>query len=277
MYRAYYRLRENPFNVTSDPGFLFLSPTHLEALDHLHYGIEQRKGFLAITGEIGSGKTTLCRALINRLDASTKVAFILNAVLPEIQLLDAIVEDFGIVAARHTKGALIRKINSFLLEQLSLGNNAVLIIDEAQNMRPSALETVRMLSNLETEKEKLLQIVLVGQPQLKDKLDLPELVQLKQRIAVRFHIRALTEQEVGQYIRHRLSVAGSNGDIVFEDETIRAIHRYTRGIPRLINILADKALLRGFVREISLMDVGHIQACIQELEGEPVVDEGKQP
>jgi len=271
MYRAFYRLRENPFNVTSDPGFLYLSPAHEEALDHLRYGIEQRKGFLAITGEIGSGKTTLCRALLNRLDATTKVAFILNAVLPEIQLLEAIVEDFGIVATRHTKGALIRKINAFLLEQLSLGNNAVLIIDEAQNMRPSALETVRMLSNLETEKEKLLQIVLVGQPQLKDKLNLPELVQLKQRIAVRFHLRALSEQEVGRYVQHRLAVAGSGGDIIFPEGAIQAIYQYTGGIPRLINILADKALLRGFVKERFIMDVEHIKACIKELEGELVV------
>jgi len=268
MYRAFYRLRENPFNVTSDPGFLFMSPTHMEALDHLHYGIEQRKGFLAITGEIGSGKTTLCRALINRLDATTKVAFILNAVLPEIQLLEAIVEDFGIVTTRHTKGALIKKINTFLLEQLAQGNNAVLIIDEAQNMRPSALETVRMLSNLETEKEKLLQIILVGQPQLKDKLNLPELVQLKQRVAVRFHIRSLNEQEVSQYILHRLTVAGSSGSIIFQEDAVRSIYQFTGGIPRLINILADKALLRGFVKELTVIDSKHIQACIQELDGE---------
>lgn len=268
MYRAFYRLNENPFNVTSDPGFLYLSAAHEEALNHLRYGIEQRKGFLAITGEIGSGKTTLCRALLNRLDSATRVALILNAVLPEIQLLDAIAEDFGIVATRHTKGALIRKINAFLLEQLAQGNNAVLIIDEAQNMRPSALETVRMLSNLETEKEKLLQIVLVGQPQLKEKLDLPELVQLKQRIAVRFHLRALREEEVAQYVQHRLAVAGSGGDIVFPPESIRVMHEYTGGIPRLINILADKALLRGFVEERFVMDAQHIRACIRELEGE---------
>jgi general secretion pathway protein A len=271
MYRAFYKLRENPFNVTSDPGFLFLSPTHSEALDHLRYGIEQRKGFLTITGEIGSGKTTLCRALINRLDATTKVAFILNAVLPELQLLEAIAEDFGIVVTRRTKGAFIRMINKFLLEQLSLGNNAVLIIDEAQNMRPAVLETVRMLSNLETEKEKLLQIVLVGQPQLKEKLDLPELVQLKQRIAVRFHIRALTEPEVAQYIQHRLAVAGSNGNIIFSEGAIQSVFRYTGGIPRLINILVDKALLRGFVKEIVIMDGDHIKTCIQELEGECLV------
>jgi len=268
MYREFYNLKEAPFNVTSDPGFLFLSPTHQEALEHLRYGIEQRKGFLAITGEIGAGKTTLCRALVNHLDPKVKVALILNAVLPEIQLLEAIVDDFGINVEKRTKGALIKKINHFLLEQLSKGNNAVLIIDEAQNMRFSALETVRMLSNLETEKEKLLQIVLVGQPQLKDKLNAPELVQLKQRIAVRFHIRALNESEVADYVRHRLAVAGSQGKIVFSLEALKAIYAYTGGVPRLINILADKALLRGFVKEIYTLDHLLIQDCIKELDGE---------
>lgn len=270
MYRAFYSLSESPFNVTSDPGFLFLSPTHTEALDHLTYGIGQRKGFLAITGEIGSGKTTLCRALINRLDPKTKVALILNSVLPETQLLEAIVDDFGIVCEKRTRGALIKKLNKFLLEQLAQGNNTVLIIDEAQNMRPSALEAVRMLSNLETEKEKLLQIVLVGQPQLKDKLNLPELVQLKQRIAVRFHIRALTEQEVRPYIEHRLAVAGSTGRIVFDEAAISLIHRHSGGIPRVINILADKALLLGFVRETFTIDRALIEQCIKELDGEEI-------
>jgi general secretion pathway protein A len=270
MYRAFYNLRESPFNVTSDPGFLFLSPTHREALDHLTYGIGQRKGFLAITGEIGSGKTTLCRALINRLDSTTKVALILNSVLPETQLLEAIVEDFGVVCEKRTKGALIKKLNKFLLEQLALGNNTVLIIDEAQNMRASALETIRMLSNLETEKEKLLQIVLVGQPQLKDKLNLPELVQLKQRIAVRFHIRALNEREVGRYVEHRLTVAGSDGRIIFDEEALKLIYRYSAGIPRVINILADKALLLGFVRETFMLDRALIEHCIKELDGEEI-------
>ena len=268
MYLAFYSLRENPFNVTSDPGFLFLSPTHAEALDHLIYGIEERKGFLAITGEIGAGKTTLCRALINRFDARIKIAMILNSVLPETQLLEAIVEDFGIVPAKRSKVALIKSINKFLLEQLSLGNNAVLIIDEAQNMRHSTLEMVRMLSNLETEKEKLLQIVLVGQPQLKEKLDSPELVQLKQRIAVRFHIRALTEPEVAKYIQHRLAVAGSDGRIAFSAEAIKAICDYTGGIPRRINILADRALLKGFVKETFTIDYDHVQKCMEELEGD---------
>ena len=268
MYRAFYKLRENPFNVTSDPQFLFLSPAHQEALDHLRYGINERKGFLTITGEIGAGKTTLCRALINGLDERTRVALILNAVLPELQLLEAIVEDFGIVAARRTKVALIRAINSFLLEQLQQGNNAVLIIDDAQNLKPSSLETIRMLSNLETEKEKLLQIVLVGQPQLREKLELPELVQLKQRIAVRFHLRALNEREVGPYIRHRLAVAGSPGTIVFGEDAVGAIFRYSGGIPRLINIVADKALLHGFVKESFTIGETDIATCLKELKGE---------
>jgi general secretion pathway protein A len=276
MYLAFYNLRENPFNVTSDPSFLYLSPTHTEALDHLRYGIEQRKGFLAITGEIGSGKTTLCRALINRLDASVKVALILNSVLPETQLLEAITDDFGITPGKRTKGALIRTINKFLLDQVSRGNNAVLIIDEAQNMRASTLETVRMLSNLETEKEKLLQIVLVGQPQLRDKLNAPGLEQLRQRIAVRFHVRALSRAEVAGYIRHRLKVAGSNGDLLFEEKAIDAICDYSRGIPRLINVLVDRALLKGFVREAFVIDVDNVRQCIKELEGvagEPVTGE----
>lgn len=276
MYLAFYNLRENPFNVTSDPSFLYLSPTHTEALDHLRYGIEQRKGFLAITGEIGSGKTTLCRALINRLDASVKVALILNSVLPETQLLEAITDDFGITPGKRTKGALIRTINKFLLDQVSRGNNAVLIIDEAQNMRASTLETVRMLSNLETEKEKLLQIVLVGQPQLRDKLNAPGLEQLRQRIAVRFHVRALSRTEVAGYIRHRLKVAGSNGDLLFEANAIDAICNYSRGIPRLINVLVDRALLKGFVREAFVIDGDNVRQCIKELEGvavEPVAGE----
>jgi general secretion pathway protein A len=270
MYLSFYNLKETPFNVTSDPSFLYLSPTHAEALDHLRYGIDQRKGFLAITGEIGAGKTTLCRALINRLDASVKVALILNSVLPETQLLEAITDEFGITPGKRTKGVLIRTINKFLLDQVSRGNNAVLIIDEAQNMRASTLETVRMLSNLETEKEKLLQIILVGQPQLRDKLNSPELVQLKQRIAIRFHIRALSRVEVAAYIRHRLTVAGSRGDLLFDEAAMTVIHEYSGGIPRLINVLVDRALLKGFVREAFVIDVDNIRKCIEELDGETV-------
>lgn len=267
MYLDFYGLKENPFNVTSDPNFLYLSHTHQEALNHLLYGITQRKGFIEISGEIGSGKTTLCRALLSRLDHRTRTSIVFNSSLPESQLLEAIVEDFGIKPERRGKGAFIRALNEFLLEQLSLGNNAVLIVDEAQNLRLSTLETIRMLSNLETEKEKLLQIILVGQPQLRDKLDSPDLVQLRQRISVRFHVKALDVMEIPQYINHRLRVAGSNGRVELDPGAISEILSYSKGIPRLINLVCDKALLYGFVHEALVIDSNIIRKSIEEIEG----------
>jgi general secretion pathway protein A len=267
MYLEFYSLKENPFNVTSDPNFLYLSHTHQEALNHLIYGINHRKGFIEITGEIGSGKTTLCRALLSRLDDKTKTSIIFNSSLPESQMLEAIVEDFGVKPERRGKGAYIKALNHFLLQQLSEGNNAVLIIDEAQNLRLSALETIRMLSNLETEKEKLLQIILVGQPQLRDKLDSPDLEQLRQRISVRFHVKALNSDEIPAYIQHRLRIAGSPGKISFVPETIAAILAYTKGIPRLINLVCDKSLLMGFVRETYVIDPEIVRKSVEEIEG----------
>ncbi|HPN73004.1 MAG TPA: AAA family ATPase, partial [Candidatus Omnitrophota bacterium] len=180
MYLGFYGLKENPFNVTSDPDFLYMSGTHKEALSHLLYGINNRKGFIEITGEIGSGKTTLCKALISSLDDRTRVSLVFNSSLQDTQLLEAVVDDFGLKPERRAKLAFIKAINSFLLEQLKDNRNCVLIVDEAQNLKPSTLEALRMLSNLETNKEKLLQIVLVGQPQLRNKLNLPSMVQLRQ-------------------------------------------------------------------------------------------------
>jgi len=267
MYLEFYGLKENPFNVTSDPNFLYLSHTHKEALDHLIYGITQRKGFIEITGEIGAGKTTLCRALLSHLDEKTKTSLIFNSSLPETQLLEAIVLDFGITPARRNKASFFRHLNEYLLEQLAAGNNVVLIIDEAQNLRNSALETIRMLSNLETEKEKLLQIILVGQPQLRDKLNSPALEQLHQRISVRFHVWALEQSEVKGYIEHRLAVAGSSGDIIFEGEAIDLITEHSKGVPRVINIVCDKSLLLGFVQGTKFIDHSIIQRSIEELQG----------
>jgi len=267
MYKDFYGFREVPFNVTSDPNFLYLSGTHKEALNHLCYGIEQRKGFIEITGEIGAGKTTLCRALLNSLGADTKTSVIFNSNLPEIQLLEAIMLDFNLVPERRNKVTFLRQINDFLLKQLQRGNNVVLIIDEAQNLRNPTLESIRMLSNLETEKEKLLQIVLVGQPQLRDKLNSPDLVQLKQRIAVSFHLEALKRDEVKEYIDHRLKIAGSNGSVVFDDEASGRIAAYSGGIPRLINIVCDKALLLGFVKNTTIIDADIVRASIEELQG----------
>ncbi len=267
MYCKHYGLRENPFNVTSDPSFLYLSDTHKEALSHLRYGIEQRKGFIEITGEIGAGKTTLCRSLLNGLDPSTKTSLVFNPNLPEIQLLEAIMIDFDIVPERRNKITFYRQINNFLLEQLDTGNNVVLIIDEAQNLRNPTLESIRMLSNLETEKEKLLQIVLVGQPQLREKLNSPDLAQLRQRIAISFHIQALRPEEVGKYIRHRLNIAGGTDSVTFSDDAIELIAAHSEGIPRVINIICDKSLLLGFVKSTSVIDRPIVQTSIMELKG----------
>jgi len=267
MYLEFYGLKENPFNVTSDPDFLYLSHTHKEALDHLVYGIGQRKGFIAITGEIGAGKTTLCRALLNRLDHTNKTSLIFNSKLPETQLLEAILLDFGITPEKRSKIEFLKALNKFLLEQLRSGNNSVLVIDEAQNLSNAALETVRMLSNLETQKEKLLQIILVGQPQLRDKLDSPALEQLRQRISVRFHIRALEKEEIPGYIQHRLHVAGAENAIEFPEDSISRIYGYTRGIPRKINLVCDKSLLLGYVHETRYIARETVERSINEIEG----------
>lgn len=268
MYTKYYNIKEKPFNVTSDPNFLFLSRKHKDALSHLIYGIEERKGFLEITGEIGTGKTTLCRALLNKFDETTKSAFVLNPDLSQLQLLQTIMEDFGLVVEKKSKMNILKQLNQFLLDQLSRGNNVVLIIDEAQNLKPSVLEQIRLLSNLETEKEKLFQIVLVGQPELRKRLDDPNLRQLKQRIAVRYHILPLDRGEVKEYINHRLTVAGSTGDIVFDEKAIDLIYGYSGGVPRLINVICDKALLLGFVLETKNISFDIIMKAIKEVEGE---------
>ena len=268
MYYDFYGLKENPFNVTSDPSFLYLSRTHKEALNHLVYGIQERKGFIELTGEIGAGKTTLCRALVNSLGEKAKTSIIFNSNLPETQLLEAILLDFGLSAERRNKVAFLKKLNDFLLEQLASDNNVVLIIDEAQNLRYSTLETIRMLSNLETEKEKLLQIVLAGQPELREKLNSPRLLQLRQRISIRFHINALNTDEVKGYIEHRLAVAGSDGSLKIGEDAIDLITQHSGGIPRVINILCDKALLLGFVQETREITRPIIKRSIDELAGQ---------
>lgn len=268
MYQTFFDLAQKPFSITSSPSFLFLSKRHQEALAHLTYGIKERLGFIEITGEVGTGKTTVCRALLNQLDEKTKTAFIFNSNLSESQLMQTIVEDLGIKTIQKSKGALFSELNRFLIEQMALGNNVVLIIDEAQNLSAKLLEQVRMLSNLESENEKLIQIVLVGQPELREKLASPSLRQLRQRIAVRYHIEALSREEIGQYIEHRLLLAGANGAApIFEPSAVDAIYGYSKGIPRLINILCNKALLTGFVLEERTITDEIIKRSILELEG----------
>ena len=253
-----------------DPKFLFFTRRYKEAFSSLIYGIEERKGFIEITGEIGTGKTTLCRALLNRLGRETKTALILNSNLSPTQMLAAIVDEFGIIPRSRNKKDMLDGLNKFLIEQLFLGRNAVLIIDESQNLSSSMLEQIRMLSNLETEKEKLLQIILVGQPELRDKLGSPSLKQLRQRISIRYHINPLEKIEVPLYIFHRLRVAGSKGDILFTDGAITDIFTYSGGTPRLVNVVCDRALLSCYVMETKTITGEIIDRCIREIEGEYV-------
>jgi len=265
MYCQFYGLKEYPFNVTADPNFLFLSRKHQEALSHLKYGVQERKGIIVLTGEIGTGKTTLCRAFLNQMSKTVKTAFIINPYFSGLQLLKAILEDFGIQPSGKSRLSFVFDLNRFLLKQAEEGNNVVLVIDEAQNLKIPELEQIRLLSNLETEKQKLLQIILVGQPELNQKLQLYSLRQLKQRVMVNYHILPLDEDEVSKYIYHRLNVAGCDGRIKFSDSAIKKIYFFSSGIPRLINLICDRALLLGFTEEKKFIDEGMIDICINEL------------
>jgi general secretion pathway protein A len=266
MYNHYYGFHEKPFSLTPDPHFLYLSKVHKRALSYLIYGLQDKKGFITITGEIGAGKTTIIQTLIKRLDANTTVARVINTKVSSLQLLKMIVRDFGIDNDSGAKEDLLDKLNQFLLTQYSAGHNVVIIIDEAQNLEPSILEEIRLLSNLETEKDKLLQIVLVGQPELRKTLSLPELKQLRQRITVSYHISPLNNDEVGEYIRHRLAVAGSEEQEIFTPLAVQEIYNISGGIPRLINIICDAALVSGYINECQQINDELIKGVINELE-----------
>lgn len=265
MYCAYYGLKEKPFNVTSDPGFFFLSRRHKEALSHLLYGVSQRKGIIVLTGEIGTGKTTLCRFFLNQVSPDVKTAFILNPDFSQLQLLESIVRDFGISPKKSSRLGMVWELNKFLLSESESGNNIVLILDEAQNLKPGQLEQIRLLSNLETEKDKLLQVILVGQPELNQKLNLHDLRQLRQRIMVRFHITPLELDEVKSYIAHRLKIAEAKRVPEFMDEAIALIWNFSSGVPRVINMLCDRSLLAGFVAGTHIIDSNIVYKCIEEL------------
>lgn len=266
MYCKYYGLKERPFNVTSDPDFFYSSKKHKEALAHLLYGVSQRKGIIVLTGEIGTGKTTLCRFFLNQVTENVKTAFILNPMLSESELLEAIVRDFGIKSKSNSRLGLLGELNKFLLKESEAGCNLVLIIDEAQNLKPHLLEQVRLLSNLETEKDKLLQVILVGQPELNEVINLHDLRQLRQRVMVRFHISPLEIEEIKNYIAHRLRVAGAPDNILFTDEAIAAISSFSTGTPRLINMVCDRALLAGFSADTFTIGVDIINKCLEELD-----------
>jgi general secretion pathway protein A len=263
MYESFFGFNEKPFNTTPDFKFFFPSNKHLEALNSLRYAIDERKGFVVITGEIGSGKTTVCRALLNQIQASTKVALITNTHLTARELICEVLDEFEIEYKSGSKQKLLSLLNRFLIQELSENINVVLIIDEAQNLSPKALEEVRMLSNLETEKEKLIQIILLGQPQLKAKLETAKLEQFKQRIAVYYHLYSLTRAETVEYIKHRLKLAGAQNEI-FTPEAVEAIYVYSKGTPRLINLTCDSALLSGYVLDTKVIDEKIIHEVIKE-------------
>lgn len=269
MYQDFYQLKENPFNVTADPDFFFSSKYHCEAIANIQYGIQHRKGILVITGEVGTGKTTLCRKLLKQSNKKIKFALILNPSFSETQLLQMIIQDLGIRTKGCDKLELIHKLNKFLLKESNKGNNVVVVIDEAQNLSVDQLEQIRLLSNLETDKEKLLQIVLVGQPELDNKLRLPELRQLRQRVSVYFHLSPLDKHDIKSYINHRIAKSTKLPDsvqhIAFSDQAIEMIYHYTKGSPRAINILCDRALLAGFVAETYFIDEQIIRNCIDEV------------
>jgi general secretion pathway protein A len=267
MYLDFYDLKTEPFSITPDPKYLFFSRGHREAFEHIVYGITQRKGFIQITGEVGAGKSTICRAVLEELDDDTATALILNPVMTGIQLLRSILRELALDDRGNDRVRLTERLNAFLLEQAEAERDVVLLIDEAQDMSPELLEQVRLLSNLETDDRKLLQIVLVGQPELRDMLAGDSLRQLSQRITVRFHLDPIRKGEVGAYILHRLQVAGSNGRPSFTAAAVRTIHHHSGGVPRLINAICDKTLLAGYVDGRDRLGYWQVRRAIRELGG----------
>lgn len=271
MYLDFFQLTEFPFNVTPDPRFLFFSDRHREAFDSLLYGVEHRKGFIVLTGEVGCGKTTICRSVLNTLPGTTRSAMIFNPSLTAAQLVRSILHDLGIEPKGGDKLVHIAQLNRFLLHCLEKGENVAVIIDESQNLDPQLMEQVRMLSNLETDQHKLMQIILSGQPELKERLRLPELRQLRQRVMVHCDLAPLATVETALYIQHRLKVAGCDDPAgVFQSAAIQQIHEAADGIPRQINTLCDRALLSAYVRrdrQVMMQDVANARAELKTLIG----------
>jgi len=248
MYKKFFGLKENPFNVNPDPRYLYLTPNTQEALACLTYGIETRKGFILLTGEVGTGKTTLINKLLEWLHKERVfTAFVFNPRLSVSQFFDFMMADFGIPCETHQKGQMLLKLNQWLLDRYQAGERAVLVVDEAQNLSPQMLEEIRLLTNLETSTEKLLQIVLAGQPELEQKLNQPQLRQLRQRITLRAKTRQLTLEETRGYIEERMRIAGADNPDIFSPEAVAAVHHYARGIPRVTNLLCEHALVSSFV------------------------------
>ncbi len=266
MYERYFQLRERPFALSPDPEYLYPSRVHQEALSYLRYGVEGHAGFVVITGEIGSGKTTMLQSLLGRLDRNTSVARIVNTMLDPRELLDAIMLDFGMDPTGLSKPVLLHRLAEFLVAQRQASRLVLLVIDEAQNLSLGALEEIRMLSNLETEKSKLMQIILVGQPGLRHVLDSPGLEQLRQRVTVRYHLEPLNADETAAYINHRLRLAAVDTPLQFSRPVTDAIHGRTRGVPRMINVVCDALLLAGYSEEQRAISLPLTQSVFEDLE-----------
>ncbi len=254
MYLNFFNLKEQPFNVTPDPKFLYFAESYQDALAYLVYGIRMRKGFVVLTGEIGIGKTTVINTLLERLDDSHRVAHLVHSNMSLKDMLRFVFRDFGLEAAGKSKSELLLVLQDFLIRLDQKGGNAVLIIDEAQNLRSWQLEEIRLLSNIETAKHKLIQIVLVGQPELLHLMNSTELRQFKQRVSLHFHLQVLSKEEVEAYIEHRLKVAGYQGKRLFDDSAIEEIYKFSEGIPRLINAICDRALIKACVTDQRKLD-----------------------
>ena len=263
MYTKYYGFNEKPFTLTPNPRFIYLSQNHKEAFAHLLYGINNHYGFIELVGEVGTGKTTVLRTLLSQ--RNYRSAFIFNPCLTKVEMLRSINHEFGLNSVSEYANVLLNELNKFLLKENARGITVVLVIDEAQNLSPDILEQLRLISNLETENDKLIQIVLAGQPELSKLLDLPELRQLKQRIAVRYRLKSMNMSETGAYIRHRMVVAGETGGVCFSRSALKLIHLFSCGLPRLINNLCDRALLIGYGEEQRLISAGIVTRAMLEM------------
>ena len=279
MYEDYFGFSEKPFSLTPDPKYLYRSESHANAFELLQYAIRRREGFVVVTGDIGTGKTTLCRALLEQIDRRTFSALVLNPFLSEDDLLKQILQDFGVVSRDEMKAGrlngvskqeLIDTLYDFLLGLLPLRASAVLIIDEAQNLPLPVLEQLRILSNLETDKEKLLQIIMVGQLNLQPLLRSPEMRQLDQRVSIRYELKPLTRDELAAYINHRIQVAGGSSAVTFTPKALQYVHQYTGGIPRLINLVADRALLGAYSARVSQVTHDLIERAAETLDLQPI-------
>ncbi len=269
MYLKFFGLAERPFAITPDIQYLYLGRQHEQALDTLMYGINQRLGFVMLTGEVGSGKTMITRALLSRMPNTVATALIVNPILSVPELLQAITKDFGIEVRQPSPQKQIEALNKFVLSKVAEGGNALVVVDEAQNLSTKALETLRMLTNLETEKHKLLQIMLVGQPELLKKLKSHELRQLDQRITARFDLTPLTDSEMVRYINHRLYTAGGGGRVFFDAKACRVAYSESKGLPRAVNLICDRALMAAFVQGTCMIDKNIMKAAIADWRGRP--------